>query len=91
MYKVELRLMASVWCRLALHCGEQRQQPTLERRRLEPKKDARPHFLLLHECAAQDASKCVGTSSIQRECSIRRALVWLCGIYASPFKRHSCW
>ena len=32
--------MASVRCRLALHCGEQRQQPTLERWRLAPKVNA---------------------------------------------------
>ena len=55
--QVERRLMAGMWCRLALHCGEQRQQPTLQRRRLAPKKDACPHFLLLRKCAAQDASQ----------------------------------
>ncbi len=60
--RVECRLMAGMWCRLALHCGEQRQQPTLERRRLPRKKHARGHCFLLRRGAAQGASKCVGTS-----------------------------
>ena len=40
------RLMASVWCRPALRCGEQRQRPTLERW-LHETKNMRAHCVLL--------------------------------------------
>ena len=52
--KAEHRLRASVWCRLALPCGEQRQQLTLERR-LYLKRHALT--LLLHDGTTQHASQ----------------------------------
>ena len=70
--------MASMWCRLALHCGKQRQLPTLERRRIAPKKDAPTLFSAAQKCnTSLVLSMCVIPAF--GACGIRRAFYYVCG------------